>query len=147
MGLGSALLLYAAVALFGHEFSVPAAIERWASPLVGLVTGVITGATGIFVFPAVPYIQSLGLSKDDLVQALGLSFTVSTVALGAGLALHGAFAVQQLGLSLAAVLPALLGMWAGQRLRSRIPPKRFRQGFLLFLGVLGAQLIARPLFA
>ncbi|HBR3484667.1 TPA: sulfite exporter TauE/SafE family protein [Klebsiella pneumoniae] len=42
-----------------------------------------------------------------------------------------------------ALLPALLGMWLGQRIRSRLSPQRFRQGFLLFLLALGIELIAR----
>ena len=40
-------------------------------------------------------------------------------------------------------LGALLGMWLGQRIRSRLSPQRFRQGFLLFLLALGIELIAR----
>ena len=46
-------------------------------------------------------------------------------------------------LSALALLPALLGMWLGQRIRSRLSPQRFRQGFLLFLLALGIELIAR----
>ncbi|CDL45290.1 sulfite exporter TauE/SafE family protein, partial [Klebsiella pneumoniae] len=34
-------------------------------------------------------------------------------------------------------------MWLGQRIRSRLSPQRFRQGFLLFLLALGIELIAR----
>ncbi|MEA2541846.1 MAG: uncharacterized protein QOH35_3212, partial [Acidobacteriaceae bacterium] len=69
-------------------------------PIIGIVTGAVTGATGVFVIPATPYLQSLGLQKDELVQALGLSFTVSTVALAGGLLANGAFRLDQLGLSL-----------------------------------------------
>ena len=29
--------------------------------------------TGVFVLPLVPYLQSLGLKRDELIQALGLS--------------------------------------------------------------------------
>ena len=124
---------------------MPAGVERWLSPLIGGLTGLVTGATGVFVIPAVPYLQALGLSCDDLVQALGLSFTVSTVVLAVGLGAHGAFAGQTLGLSLAALAPALVGMWAGQKLRSRISPAAFRRVFLAFLLVLGAQMVVRPL--
>src|SRR5207245_1518958 len=53
--------------------------ERWLGPLAGGLTGLVTAATGVFVIPAVPYLQAIGLEKDDLVQALGLSFTVSTL--------------------------------------------------------------------
>ena len=96
--------------------------------------------------PAVPYLQALGLDKDELVQALGLSFTVSTVALAAGLLMHGAFRLDQLGLSALVIVPALAGMWLGQKIRARISPRRFRQFFLLFLGLLGLELVSRPFF-
>lgn len=81
--LGVVLAFYGAVGLVALRFTVPAKVEPWLSPLIGLLTGLITGATGIFVIPAVPYLSSLGLAKEELIQALGLSFTVSTVALAA----------------------------------------------------------------
>ncbi|NWE73900.1 TSUP family transporter, partial [Pseudomonas gingeri] len=88
--LGAALLLYAGCGLFLPTLRVGSRSERWLGPLCGVVTGVITSATGVFVIPAVPYLQALGLNKDQLVQALGLSFTVSTLALAAGLFWRGA---------------------------------------------------------
>lgn len=146
LALGIALLVYAGYALVSPAVSIPTHIEPWLSPIVGLITGVVTGATGVFVMPAVPYLQALRLDKDDLVQALGLSFTVSTLALAAGLLMHGAFRLDQLGLSALVIVPALAGMWLGQRIRARISPQRFRQFFLLFLGLLGLELVSRSFF-
>src|SRR5450631_3085485 len=74
IGLGVALALYAGISLFGRQFRISPRTEAWLSPLVGLTTGLITGGTGVFVIPAVPFLQSLGLEKEDLIQALGLSF-------------------------------------------------------------------------
>lgn len=144
LALGVALIGYAACAWASPALSAPERAEPWLSPAVGLLTGLITGATGVFVMPAVPYLQSLRLDKDDLVQALGLSFTVSTAALAAGLMVHGAFRAGELGLSVLAVAPALLGMRLGQQLRARISPALFRRCFLLFLMLLGLELVARP---
>jgi uncharacterized membrane protein YfcA len=141
--LGLALIAYAAYALFLPTLSVPERLESWLSPVIGIVTGLLTGATGVFTLPAVPYVQ-LGLQKDELVQALGLSFTVSTVALAGGLFAQGAFRLDQLGLSLLAVLPALVGMWLGSIVRQKISPKAFRRCFLLFLVVLGLELTLHP---
>ena len=87
--LGVALVIYAIVGLAKVRLSVSKRVEPWLSPAIGAATGMITGATGVFVIPAVPYLQTLGLERDHLVQALGLSFTASTVALAAGLASHG----------------------------------------------------------
>lgn len=144
--LGIALVVYAVYALISPAFSMSSRVEPWLSPIVGLVTGVITGGTGVFVMPAVPYLQSLRLGKDQLVQALGLSFTVSTVALAGGLLANGAFKADQLALSSLALFPALAGMWLGQKVRARISPRRFRQLFLTFLFLLGAELTLRPFF-
>ena len=144
LGLGVALTVYAAYALIAPALSVPKRHEKWLSPLIGLITGIATGATGVFVIPAVPYLSSLNMNREELVQALGLSFTCSTIALAVGLFTHGAFRVEQAGTSMLAIVPALIGMWAGQRIRVKISPKRFRQYFLLFLIVLGLELSSRP---
>ena len=141
--LGVALVVYALYALVAPVFRVPQRSERWLGPLVGAVSGVVTGATGVFVMPSVPYLQSLGLQREELVQALGLAFTVSTISLTTGLVLNGAFGVQQLGLSALAVLPALLGMWLGQVIRQRISARVFRACFLGFLLLLGLELMLR----
>lgn len=143
--LGAALIIYAAYALYSPVFTVAHQHESWLSPLAGVSTGIITGVTGVFVMPAVPYLQALNVSKDELVQALGLSFTVSTLALAAGLYMHGAYHQQQLSLSLFCVLPALIGMAIGQKIRLAISAKTFRKCFLLFLILLGMELILKPL--
>ena len=60
--------------------------ERWLGPLSGVATGLITAATGMFVIPVVPYLQALGLDKEDLVQAMGLACSLATPALAGNLA-------------------------------------------------------------
>jgi uncharacterized membrane protein YfcA len=143
--LGAALLVYAAYTLIARQLAVPAGLERWLSPLIGVTTGVVTGGTGVFVIPAVPYLQALGLEKEDLIQALGLSFTVSTIALAASLAWHGAFQLGNVWMSALAVAPALAGMWVGQVVRKKVSPTAFRCWFLCGLLLLGTDLLIRPL--
>jgi uncharacterized membrane protein YfcA len=145
IGLGAALTLYALSSLLVRPLSVPSRAERSLSPVVGLTTGLITGGTGVFVIPAVPYLQALGLRKDDLIQALGLSFTVSTAALAIGLGVGGAFHREDIAASALALLPSLLGMWLGTLVRKRISGATFRRGFLCCLALLGLELIIRPL--
>ena len=99
----------------------------------------------MFVIPIVPYLGSLGLERDDLVQALGLSFTVSTLALAAGLALHDALPLAATARSLLAVLPALAGMALGGRLRARVRPETFRVCFFVGLLAVGGEFLWRGL--
>ena len=87
--LGVALAVYALLGLFKVHFSVPPRTEVWLGLLVGIVTGAVTVATGVFAIPGVPYITALKLERDRLVQALGISFTVSTVTLAIALSHAG----------------------------------------------------------
>lgn len=145
VGLGVALATYAISSLLARPLTVSAHMERWLSPVIGLTTGLVTGGTGVFVIPAVPYLQALGLSKDGLIQALGLSFTFSTIALGIGLARGGAFHLENISTSALAIGPSLLGMWLGAAMRARISAATFRRWFLFCLALLGLELIIRPL--
>ncbi|HEY0844070.1 MAG TPA: sulfite exporter TauE/SafE family protein [Noviherbaspirillum sp.] len=144
--LGMALVAYAAIGLRAQRFHVAPQWERWLSPLVGMVTGMIATTTGVFVVPAVPYLQALNLGRDDLVQALGLSFTVSTIALAVILLDNGGLQLSVAGASVAALVPAFGGMLFGQRMRRRIRPETFRRCFFVGLLLLGAHLALRPAF-
>lgn len=61
-GLGLVLLAYAALGLLRLHLSLPSAIEPWAGPAVGAATGVMTGATGVFVIPPCPISGALALA-------------------------------------------------------------------------------------
>jgi uncharacterized protein len=80
-----------------------------------------------------------------MIQALGLSFTVSTVALAAALAAGGGFALQDVGVSTAALAPALFGMAAGGAMRGRFSERTFRRAFFGGLLLLGAHLASRSM--
>ncbi|RYY97605.1 MAG: sulfite exporter TauE/SafE family protein [Comamonadaceae bacterium] len=141
--LGGCLLAYGAAGLAGWRPHPPAAHRQGAiGLLVGIATGLLTGLTGVFVLPAVPYLQSLGLHRDALAQALGLSFTVSTVALAVMLALRGDLGTAATLQSALALLPALGGMAMGW-LRSRMSEALFRRCFFVGLAALGGWLLAR----
>jgi uncharacterized membrane protein YfcA len=119
--------------------------ESWLGPIVGLLAGVVAGATGVFVIPNVPYMQALEMDRDELVQALGLSFTVSTFALAVGLAFAGHFQVSSMTNSFLCTLPAFAGMSAGQWLRARISATTFRTVFFVGMLVLGLDLMSHAL--
>jgi uncharacterized membrane protein YfcA len=143
--LGLALVLYAAFGLVKGHFAVPERAEIWLGLLVGLATGAITVATGIFVMPGTPYIQSLKFDRDKMVQALGLSFTVSTITLALALVYGGQVRTSLAWPSIVALAAALVGMWLGQLMRGKVKPETFRLYFFIGLLLLGAHLALRGL--
>lgn len=103
---------------------------------VGAATGWLSALTAVFVIPLVPWLQALRLDKQSMVQALGLSFTVATLALA--LRLHtlggaGGLWSAAAGLALAA---AWLGLGLGTAIRARLSQAGFQRGlFIAFLGL------------
>jgi len=141
--LGTALALYAASGLAAIRFSIRPEKEPWLGPLVGVTTGLVAAATGVFAMPAVIYLQAIGIEKEDLVQALGLSFTISSLALAVNLASVSALNLSLGPASVGALAVACIGMWLGQVLRLRLRPETFRLVFLLGLLALGVYLVGR----
>jgi uncharacterized protein len=145
MILGAALLVYAVIGLSGWRMTIPARSEGVIGALVGVATGLITAATGVFVIPAVPFLQALGFEKDELVQALGVFFLVATLALAANVALFVSIGPEIVAASAVALCAALAGMEIGRRTRNRLDPIAFRRWFFMGLGLNGVWLIARAL--
>jgi uncharacterized membrane protein YfcA len=143
--LGALLCAYAVLGLVRPQIPAPGRHEAWLSPVVGVVNGVLTGLTGSFVVPGVPYLQALGLGRDALVQAMGIMFTVSTLALAVSLSGQSLLPGELWLLSLAAVLPALVGMVLGQALRQLLSEALFRRVFFISLVILGLYIVASAL--
>jgi len=119
--------------------------EPWAGPLIGAVNGILSGMTGAYVVPGALYLQALGLERDALVQAMGMLFLISTLALAAALGGNGFLNAELGATSLAAVVPALAGMALGQRIRQKLSEQLFRRVFFVALFLLGAYIILRAL--
>jgi len=138
MALGGLLVLYSAFSLASPQIRPPGRFEPVLSPLAGGLGGIGFGIAGIFIVPGILYLQALGLKKNDLVQALGITFvTLSTTLFGVFLE-KGFLTSDSTLLSAAAFIPAAAGLWVGRRFRHRISEALFRRLFfwaLLFAGL------------
>ncbi|WP_239024239.1 sulfite exporter TauE/SafE family protein [Ramlibacter humi] len=142
--LGVCLLVYGGIGLAGwRPRPLPGRLQGPIGVAAGFASGVLTGFSGVFVLPAVPYLQSLSLDKRGLSQAMGLCFTTSTVALAAALAWQGHLDLRASTGSLVMVAPALAGMWLGQALRDAMSEAAFRRTLFAGLALLGGWMLAR----
>jgi hypothetical protein len=97
--------------------------------------------TGSFVVPGVLYLNALGLTRQQLIQAMGMLFTLSTLALALALGNYGLIDEAQILESSIALLPAVIGMLVGQAIRGAISESVFRRVFFLSLLILGAYIV------
>lgn len=143
--LGLLLVAYAGLGLGGKTLTIPRVSEMWSGVLAGATNGVLTGMTGSFVVPGVIFLQAIGLPRDMLIQAMGILFTVSTLALGVALSVNDLLTSDQGLMSASGMLPAVIGMTVGQQIRKHMSEDLFRRLFFIALLVLGFYIAASAL--
>jgi hypothetical protein len=144
--LGVLLVIYAIVGLSKFSFRVARSNEKWIGGIVGLVTGAVSAATGVQVVPSMPFMQAIGMEKDELVQALGVFFTVATLALAFTLTSAGLLSASTALPGAIAMASAFAGMFIGQVVRSRMQPEAFRRWFLIAMVLLGLYLAGSAVY-
>jgi uncharacterized membrane protein YfcA len=144
--LGVLLVIYAITGLSKLSFSVAPRDEKWIGGIVGVMTGVVSAATGVQVIPSMPFMQALGMEKDELVQALGVFFTVATISLAFNLTSAGLLGAATALPGAVAMAAAFAGMFIGQALRARLQAEAFRRWFLIAMILLGAYLAGSAIY-
>jgi len=135
--LGIILVIYSVTNLLGISFVLSARQGRWSAPFFGATNGILTGLTGSFVMPGVPYLQALGLDRNQLVQAMGFLFTCSSLGLAIALWGNNRITSDLALLSLIGLAPAIIGMIIGQKIRHRLSEVQFRRVFFWSMLVIG----------
>jgi uncharacterized membrane protein YfcA len=145
--LGVLLVIYAVVTLVKFQFKTAPQNEKWVGAVAGVLTGVVSAATGVQVIPSMPFMQSIGMEKSELVQALGLYFTVATLAQAFNLTSAGLLTAATALPGIVAMITAFAGMFIGQAVRDRMEPEQFRRWFLIAMLLLGIYLAVTAAFA
>ncbi len=143
--LGVLLVVYAVIGLNKFQFKVAPQNEKWVGGVVGVVTGAISASTGVQVIPSMPFMQAIGMEKDELVQALGVFFTTATLALAFNLTAGGLLTPANAVPGAVAMAFAFGGMYIGQSVRSKMPAETFRRWFLIAMILLGVYLVGSVL--
>ena len=143
--LGVLLVTYAIIGLSKFNFRVARRNEKWIGGIVGLVTGAVSAATGVQVIPSMPFMQAIGMEKDELVQALGVFFTVATIALAFNITASGLLTAATALPGAVALVASFAGMFIGQAVRTRMQPDVFRRWFLIAMIFLGLYLAGNAL--
>ena len=144
--LGILLVIYAVVSLRKFVFTVSRRDEKWVGGIVGLVTGVISAATGVQVIPSMPYFQAIGMEKDELIQALGVFFTIATLVQAFNLSAAGLLNESTALPGVVALACSFTGMAIGQAVRTRLEPDSFRHWFLISMILLGIYLAGAAIY-
>ena len=141
--LGAVLLVYCAFAFAQPHWRLPERFERPGAPFVGLTTGMVNGLTGSQVMPILPYLMSLGLKREVFVQAINLSFTLSSLVMVVGLARLGLMSTNAALISVVGIAISIAGIRGGEAMRRRLSDAAFRIAVLAVLTGAGLGLLTK----
>jgi uncharacterized membrane protein YfcA len=143
---GTAALVFAGIALLVPNLAVPPRLERYLALPMGVLGGLLGGATTISGPFIASYTHALKLSKQEFVFFLSLLYLVGATMQVVSYAMLGLFDGPTVAVGLASLIPNLLGVWLGLRIQTRIDQQLFRKLVVVVIGVSGASLVLRGLW-
>lgn len=143
--LGFPVVLFSIVQLAGWRFSIPAGRRRLADIILGAVSGFIGGISGVWGPLTVAYLTALDTPKKVQVQAIGVIFASGAIMLFFAHIASGVLTGPRLALSIAMILPVLIGMSLGIMVQDRLDQDKFRRATLAVLVLAGLNLVRRGL--
>jgi uncharacterized membrane protein YfcA len=141
--IGTTLILLTVTLRYRPTLQVTPVQETWASPLVGVLGGLLGGFTGIYGPPYMLYLASLRMKKQEFVAAISQYFVAGNIGLTVGLLGFGGATPHDLALSLAALVPTYAGLWLGQRIHARLDESRFSAVLYVLYLATGASFLIR----
>lgn len=143
--LGVFVVLFSLFAVFTPSYRIPETVQRRIAAWVGMLIGVIGSLTTASGPVCVMYLIGLNLERGMFRSVLGLMFITSGVLTVVSFWALDILNLPRLLLGLLCAVPAMAGMWAGNRLAGRMSTAGFRRLVLFGLVVLGANLVYRGL--
>lgn len=144
--LGVPVVTLSMIQLLGVRFSIEEEHRRWAEWLAGIVSGVFGGLAGTWGPTTVLYLLAINTPKTRQIVIQGVLYGVGSVSLLFAHLQSGILNAASAPLSIALVVPAMLGMWLGFQIHDRLDQDRFRQITLIVLVIAGLNLLRRGLF-
>lgn len=141
LALAFVIALYLAVNLARPGFALAPAVTRYASPPIGLLSGVMQGATGVSSPIATPYLHAFRLPREAFVLAQTAVFQVFAIMQALSLTALGLFTPQTVAEGALALVPALIALPLGMRLAKRVPRQTFDRLVLTLLALTAVKLV------
>ena len=104
----------------------------------GIASGVLGTISSFYAFPSVQLMFGMRLKRDEFVFIVGFFLETGSIALWLGILVNQISVINNLPISATLMIPTLLGMFLGNRIRNRIKKGWFQnivRGTLILMGV------------
>nr|WP_216665598.1 sulfite exporter TauE/SafE family protein [Pseudoruegeria sp. HB172150] len=143
--LGVPVTAFALAQLLGWRLVIRAEHRRRAEVMIASLAGFIGGLSGVWGPPTVAYLTALETPKAEQMRVQGVIYGAGSVVLLLSHLRSGVLNGQTLPLSVAMLVPCMIGLVIGYLAHDRMDQERFRRMTLAVLVVAGLNLVRRGL--
>ena len=143
--LGSIIIFLLVIDAFKGRVAIPSKWERTISFPIGLLSGIVGGISTSYGPPIVLFLTALNLPKELFISVLGTILCCGSIALAIAFGSVNILNADNLLWSILAIIPCIIGLWIGGKLRHKIPQKLFYRLILGALTLIAFSLINRGL--
>lgn len=144
--LGVVIVVCTVLGLVRPQTLLPKRYELPVSLFAGAASGLSGGLSTVYGPPITMFLLMTDLKKEDYIGTTGLIWVFIAFPLVGFYYMNGIIHSGNIGYSMLACIPAMIGLWIGQRIRKKIPQEAFRKILLVTLLIIGANLIRRAVF-
>ncbi len=144
--IGGIAVIFSLFSVLSPNLHISSGKEKFFGPFTGIVAGIIGGLTTVHGPPVMMYLLALNLKKDEFVGTVGLIWFCGSIPMVIAYIYKGILGPNEIVWSLLAVIPAFLGLFFGQLMRSKINQKAFKNVLIAVLFIIGVNLIRRSIF-
>jgi uncharacterized membrane protein YfcA len=120
--------------------------DRAAQIGFALFSGGIGGMTAGWGAPLAMYLTTKGVPKDEFIRATGFLIIAGSIPLTIGYAQIGYLTGDLMWISLAMLIPTIIGFSIGENLRARLTGSGFRNVLLIVFGLLALNMFRRAIW-
>lgn len=143
--LGVPVTLFAISQLLGWRLYIKPEHRRRAEVLIASIAGFVGGLSGVWGPPTVAYLTAIDTPKAEHVRVQGVVYGAGAVVLLFAHLNSGVLNAQTAPLSVAMLVPAMIGMFIGFRVHDKLDQEKFRRMTLAVLVIAGLNLVRRGL--
>ena len=123
------------------QLNISARHEKIYSAVVGTLSGIMGGISSLTGPIIITYLMALRLPREAFVGTISIIYLTGAIPLYVAMAVVGRLGLGEAMLSLLAMVPLMLGMVIGKKLRVHLSEVLFRRSLLVFLSVIAMALL------
>ena len=143
--MGLIVIIFSLSNLINNNIIIKPKAEIIISPIIGIIAGILGGISSLIGPLIAMYLIALKLEKDFFVITIAIIFLCFSITLYSTLAINGVMNFNNITGSLLATIPVMFGVILGNRIRGKINQKKFKIILIIFLIIIGINLIRKGL--